>query len=136
MKHTYIDFHIVEPRHNYIHAMCCNWTRWVKVRKETGWHMHPMWRNAKSGAWQWHTPEYRETCDIIEAMRVEEAVRKLPHAHRLVLRWAYVFGGDPKGFARKMGMTTQRMYNILCESRTKLEYLLTVHENHDTNALN
>lgn len=136
MKREYVDFHYVDDHHQYIHGRLCNWTRWVKVRKDSGWNTHPMWRNVKSGAWQWHTPEYRETCDLIDAMLLEETVRKLPHSQRLIIRWVYVFGGDPKGFARKMGMTTERMFNVLREARSKVEYLLTYRNIHDTNAPN
>ena len=125
MKHEYVDFHIVESRHHFIHGRLVNWMRWVKVRKEAGWPMQPMWRNVKSNSWQWHAPEFRETCDMLDAMLLEETIRKLPHQHRMVIRWAYVYGGDPKGFARKLGMTTRRMFDILCEARTKVEYLLS-----------
>jgi hypothetical protein len=128
MAREYVDFHRIEPQHTYIHGRLCNWRLYVHVRPDQGWRSSPMWRNVKSSAWQWHTPEHRPTCDMIDGQLLEECIRKLPHHHRFIIRWNYVYGGDPAGIARKMGMTTARMYTVLCEARTKVEYMLTYSE--------
>lgn len=83
-----IDFQHVEDKHRAIHERLLNWGRWVTPGRSS--FVSPMFRQYRSNAWQWHAPEYRESCDILDGQLVEKEISKLPEPHREALRWCYV----------------------------------------------
>ena len=105
MTKTFIDFNHVEPNHHLIDADLQNWALWVRVSHRSPWTASPMFRQCRSNAWQWHTPEYRENCDLLAAQAMEKAVSKLPERHRAAVRWRYVFKGSPRKMANALGLT-------------------------------
>jgi len=124
MKRDYIDFHAIPDHLIDVHQRFLNWARWVRVHHNSGWVEHPMWRYARSNSRQWHQPEHRETCDLLDAEKVENQVRKLVHEQRLGVRWYYVDGSNPRGMARKLGMTNDRMLAVIHQGMQKVRFLL------------
>lgn len=110
-----IDFSHVEEHQHHIHTRLINWARWVTPR--TGSAVSPMFRGYRSHAWQWHTPEIRETCDILDAQAIEKIVAGLPEKHRYTLRWAYVVRCTPAPCARALGLSYEGLYRHLCDAR-------------------
>lgn len=96
---TKVDYHHVRAEHKTVHDMLTNWAMWVAVRPQ--YFVHPMFRQYRSHAWQWHTPSYRPTCDILQAQEVEKLMRHLPKHHRDALVWCYVVRSGP-AHARKV----------------------------------
>jgi DNA-directed RNA polymerase specialized sigma24 family protein len=107
MTKTYVDFNTVEPGHHLIHADLENWALWVRVSHRSPWTAPAMFRECRSNAWQWHTPEHRENCDLLAAQAMEKAVSKLPPTHRAAVRWRYVFKGSPRKMANSLGLTLE-----------------------------
>ena len=79
-----------------------------------------MFRNYRSHAWQWHTPEHRETCDLIDAQWLERQVAKLPRFHREAVRWAYVHRCTPAIAARELGLNYEGLYRFVRDGRQML----------------
>ena len=109
------DFARVEPHQIAIHDRLRNWARWCAVRPQS--RVHPMWMNARSNAWQWHTPEHRETCDLIDAQALEKVVGTLPPKRRAAVRWAYVWRHSPAVMVRELGLTYDGLYRHLRDGR-------------------
>lgn len=118
-KRERADFHHVEPQHRAIHDRLQNWGRWVRsdgVRHG----ICPMFRQARSMAFQWHMPEFRETVDPLDAAKVEKAVSGLPSYHRDAVRWAYVVQCQPAPVMRALGVSDQGLYRYLRDGRQML----------------
>jgi len=113
-----VDFHHVDDRHKAIHARLLNWARWVTPSSPTA--ICPMFKQAKSNAWQWHTPEIREAVDLQDAMKVELMVCGLPDKERLAIKWAYIVRCVP-GIARTAtGTSDQGLLKLLQGARDML----------------
>lgn len=113
-----IDFARVEDHQIPIHERLRNWARWVAVMPQS--QVHPMFRQYRSHAWQWHTPEHRETCDLLDAQWLEKQVAKLPVDHREAVRWAYVYRCTPATAARSLKLSYEGLYRYLRDGRQML----------------
>lgn len=116
----YVDFNRVEDKHLDIHRRLNNWSSWVRVRPQSGWTSSIIWRQVRSNAWQWHPPEYRETCDMLDAQALEKAVAHLPAPHRDALRWCYVYGGSPARMAAHLGLSKDGLALMVRDGRQML----------------
>ena len=116
------DYARVEPHQIEIHERLRNWARWVMSRH--GNSVNPMFRNYRSHAWQWHTPEIRETCDVIDAQALEKLVGTLPIKHREAVRWAYVWRYQPHTRCKELGLSPEGLYRHLRDGRQMLINLL------------
>lgn len=113
-----VDFHHVEDHQRDMDKRLQNWARWVKPRAPS-W-VSPMFRQARSNAWQWHAPEHRETCDILDAQVMEKEVCKLPAKQRDAVRWHYVFPCEPFRMCKALGVTEQALYGLVRDGRQML----------------
>lgn len=113
-----VDFHHVEEHQHAIDKRLHNWSRWVKPHRPS-W-VSPMFRMYRSHAWQWHAPEHRETCDVLDAQAIEKLVCKLPEKHRQAVRWHYVFPCEPFRMARELGVTEQALFQLVRDGRQML----------------
>jgi hypothetical protein len=118
MKTKSVDFHHVEDKHGAIHGRLLNWALWL--RPHTVGSITPMFRQAKSNAWQWHTPELRETCDTLDAMRLEKAMRYLPKKNRAAIKWCYIERKEPFKMRKVLGVTDQGLFDLVSDGRTML----------------
>jgi DNA-directed RNA polymerase specialized sigma24 family protein len=114
-----VDFFYVDPGQIAIHEALNNWANWVRVRPH-GWQVAPMFRQYRSHAWQWHTPEVRAQANIPDAVAMEKAVSLLPEKHRAAVRWAYVACGHPAKMARDLGVSKQGLMELVVAGRTML----------------
>lgn len=117
-----IDFAKVEPHQHAIHERLRNWAMWVVPR--AGYAISPMFRGYRSHAWQWHTPEIRETCDMLDAQAIEKLVGGLPPKHRSAVRWAYVYRVTPAIAARELGLSYEGLFKHLRDGRQMLMNLV------------
>lgn len=124
-RDDYIDFHQVDDRHLGIHARLENWARWVRTTPQSGWTASPMWRYFKRMWRQWHMPEFRESCDILDAIAIERHVGLLPRGHRDAIRWLYVYGGEPGRAARMLGLRKSDLRRFVEDGRQMLKNRLT-----------
>ena len=113
-KHN-IDFARVEDHQLPIHERLCNWGSWVTPRPGSA--VSPMFRQYRSHAWQWHAPSYRDTCDILDAKRIEQTMRHLPAPHRDALIWAYIVRCAPWIACRHIGTTPAGLFTFLRDGR-------------------
>jgi DNA-directed RNA polymerase specialized sigma24 family protein len=119
-RDEHVDFFIVHDGHIAIHRRLEAWASWVRVRPH-GWQVAPMFRQYRSKAFQWHTPELRVALNIPEAVEMEKAVSLLPEKHREAIRWVYVFGGGPTVMARRLAVTRQGLMDLIHSGRTMLK---------------
>lgn len=118
-RDEHVDFFLVDDRHLAIHERLESWARWVRVRP-VGWQVAPMFRQYRSKAFQWHTPEVRAQTNIPEAVEMEKAVSLLPEKHREAIRFCYVFTGSPVAVARRLGVSKQGLLDLIRSGRTML----------------
>lgn len=123
-KRDYIDYNLVEPHHEHVHARLVNWALWVRVRRYSSWPQSPIFRLALSNSRQWHVPEFRPTCDLLDAHLMEREVAKLPPAHRDALRWVYVWGGGPGRIAQRLGVSKHGLQSLVREGRGMVDRML------------
>lgn len=114
-----VDYFQVQDGHLSIHTRLEQWARWVRVRPH-GWQMQPMFRQYRSKAFQWHTPEPRPATNIPEAVEMEKAVSQLPEKHREAIRWVYVACDGPIAMARRLGVSKQGLLDLIHAGRTML----------------
>ena len=122
MSKQTIDFAAVEPSQLPIHERLRNWSRWVVPRIGSG--VSPMLRGYRGHAWQWHTPEFRETCDVLDAVVIEKIVAKLPERHRTALRWSYVYRCTPAIAARELALSCDGLYRHVRDARQMVMNML------------
>jgi hypothetical protein len=79
-----------------------------------------MFKQAKSNAWQWHTPEVRETVDIQDAMTLERMVCALPDKERLAIKWAYVLRTLPGRATRGIASSDHELFLLITNGRNSL----------------
>lgn len=118
-REEHIDYHLVADHHVAIHQRLEQWARWVRVRPH-GWQTAPMFRQYRSKAFQWHTPEVRPQINTLEAVAMERAVSGLPDKHRDAIRWAYVWQLSPVAEARRLGVSKQGLMDLIQAARTML----------------
>ena len=111
-----VDFNHVPDHQKEIDERLRNWARWVSVRPH-GWQTHPMWRAARTNR-QWDVePHISTALDSLDALLIERTVSKLPAQHRDALRWCYVLRVDPLGMARKLGVSREGLFGLVCDGR-------------------
>lgn len=118
MKVKSIDYFRVNPEHEAIAKRLMNWADWVQVRTPS-W-TAPIWKLGKSNGRQWHTPELRQECDVLDAAVIEKAVYALPEKHRAAMRWCYVYKYGEQRFRREQGLTREGVDALLHSSRQML----------------
>lgn len=109
------DFHHVDDDQLDIHDRLLNWARWVTPRTSST--VSPMFRQYRSHAWQWHTPDHRPTCDTLDALTIEKSMRHLYVKHRQSLLWAYIYRCTPAIAVRELGVTYMGLAQMLREAR-------------------
>ena len=114
-----IDYFAVRDDHLAIHERLNAWARWVRVRPH-GWQVQPMFRQYRSKAFQWHTPEVKVAVNIPEAMEMEKAVSLLPTKNREAIRWCYVAADSPGRMARELGVSKAALMDLIHQARTLL----------------
>lgn len=112
------DFHYVPNDQRAIDARLENWSRYVAV-KLPGW-VSPIWKLGKSNGRQWHAPEFRPACDVLDGNQIEIAVRHLPILHRDVIRWAYVYRDHPARFCQRNGIAKSSLGQLINDGRLML----------------
>ena len=112
------DFHYVPAEHKAIDARLENWASYVRV-KVPSW-VSPIWKLGKSNGRQWHQPEYRPACDMLDGMRLEKEVYALPELHREAIRWAYVFRDHPRRVSQQLGVTREALQRLIHDGRRML----------------
>jgi hypothetical protein len=123
-KHI-VDFHHVQPDHKLTHDMLLNWALWVAVRPQ--YSVHPMFRQYRSHAWQWHSPGYRPTCDILQAQEVEKLMRHLPKRHRDALVWSYVVRSGPAHARKVLACSYSELGELINQGRSMVSNLWARH---------
>lgn len=118
MKREAIDFFVVESHQLEIHDRLLNWARWVRPRHQH-WE-HPMWKQGRSNARQWHQPVVGEGIDPLDGQRVEKAVSALPVAYRTAIRWCYVKCDSPHKIRRELAVTADGLLKLIRDARQML----------------
>lgn len=118
MKTKTVDFHHVDPHQKDVDAKLMNWASWVRPRSPN-W-VSPMFRQAQSNSRQWHTPEIRQTCDVIGAQAMEKAVAYLPESQRTAIRWHYVYPVSPAKACRALGVSMNGLAGLVRQGREVL----------------
>lgn len=122
MKTRSVDFHHVEEHQRPIDDRLKNWGYWLMPRQPQL--RCPMFSRALSQARQWHPPEYRQTCDILDAQLMEKMVCALPEKHRQAIQWAYVWNYthkvSPTAAAKYLGVSLQGLYELIRNGRQML----------------
>ncbi len=112
------DFNYVPEDQKAIDARLDNWSRYVAV-KSPSW-ISPIWKLGKSNGRQWHEPEFRPACDVLDGMVMETAVYKLPELHRAAIRWAYVYKHHPARFCQQHGISKVSLGQVIADGRRML----------------
>lgn len=79
-----------------------------------------MFRQYRSKAFQWHTPELRSPVNVPEAVAMEKAVSLLPEKHREAIRWVYVACTGPGAVARRLVVNKEGLMELIHAGRTML----------------
>lgn len=119
-----VDFARIPTRQDAIHIRLERWARWVRVSPKP-WTRHPMWRNVRSSR-QWDAdPHIPEAMNTLEAHETERAVAFLPAAHRMAIRWAYVYPHVHQGkVQRALGVTPDTLQRLIVDARDMLIHRL------------
>ena len=120
------DFSRIPTRQDAIHLRLERWARWVRVTPKP-WALHPMWRHARtSRQWDEH-PHSPEATNTLEAHETERAVAFLPAAHRMALRWAYVYPFiSPWKMQRELAVSASTLERLLVDGRDMLANRLKI----------
>ena len=80
-----------------------------------------MFKQYRSHAWQWETPEITLPVNTLAAHEMERAVYFLPEKHRAAIRWAYVypFISDSR-VRRDIAVTRRELASLLVDGRDML----------------
>lgn len=108
------DFCSIEPRHMAIHLRLENWGRWANSRAH--YPVQPMFRLYRSDE-HWEGASMSAMVDQLDAQHIQKAVVQIPENHRHSLNWFYIFSGPPAKIARKLGVSTRGLADILHEAR-------------------
>ena len=114
------DYHYVGPEHRAVHDRLINWARWVTP--STPSQVSPMFRQYRAPWWQWHTPQHRETVDLLDAEHVERQMRHLHDKVRVAGVWSYVYPYIPPGrVCQHLGMTHKDLQDHVCSFRDNVQ---------------
>lgn len=111
-----IDFDRIPERQSDIHDKLTAWGKWCKPSRQS-WMVSPMFRQYRSHAWQWETPEVKIESDPNECFLLEKIIASLPEKHREALRWYYVRPISPTKIANHLAVSTMRLFEIVIEAR-------------------
>jgi hypothetical protein len=111
----HIDFHHVEHHQLGIHDRLTNWAAWVQVKPQR-LPSSPIFALYKP-AQHWDEKEYRPTCDVLDAQRVEKLIGTLPPSFAFALRWWYVYRFSPAVARREMATSYEGLHRILRDGR-------------------
>jgi hypothetical protein len=114
MKKDYVDFDRIETHQLPIHDRLRNWGMWVSVRPQK--QCHPMFR-LYHPAQHWEAKEFRETCDILDAQRMEKVVGTLPMPFAYSLRWFYVYRFGLGIVQRQLATTAAGVHRMTRDAR-------------------
>lgn len=113
-----IDIGRVPAHQHFMHERLVNWAMWAKPGQSVS--ICPMFKQAKSNSFQWHPPEYRPTCDTLDAQYMEKAICKLPDDNRKALVWWYIYRTGELAFRKKLGVTLERLDILVINGRQHL----------------
>jgi hypothetical protein len=68
-------------------------------------------------AQHWEPKEFRETCDLIDAQRIEKVVSTLPPTFAFALRWLYVYRFSAATARRELATTYDGMHQMVRDGR-------------------
>ena len=120
-----IDFNYIPLHQEEINQRLEHWAKWVSVKGQA-WKTHPMFRQYRSHAWQWHPPEIRIALNTLECAETERQVSNLPVGNREALRWCYVFSYIPVTAIRKdLGVTREQLGQLIIDGRDMLSIKLS-----------
>jgi len=105
MTRESVDFSIVEPKHNAIHARLENWGRWCHGSdgrvKSCAMFTFVVIGNARGvDPLPVGTP-----VDRMDAVKIQKAVAVLPLPNRLALAWSYITKTSPSKQAKTQALT-------------------------------
>jgi len=120
-----IDFDRIPERQSDIHDKLTAWGKWCKPSRQS-WMVSPMFRQYRSHAWQWETPELRIESDPNECFAIEKLVASLPEKHRDALRWYYVRPISPAKVARQLAVTLEGLDKVVIDARDMVKNRLRV----------
>ena len=90
-----------------------------------------MFRQYRSKAWQWETPETRPATNTLDAHEIEKVISRMDASMAHVLRWAYVFPYiDPRKVGRNVGKTQDALFDLLLNARDIVENTCKLHKTH------
>lgn len=117
-----IDHFTMPENQAAIHKRLENWARWVRPSHRSA--VHPMFRQARSNARQWHQPEIKDQINVQEAVDTEKAIRQMPRKHADSLRWWYVERCGERKARQKLALTQQGLKDIVIAARYMLTNIL------------
>lgn len=103
-----VDFFIVRPAHEQIHARLTNWARWASGHRSVG-NVLPMFKDYRH-------PQHRETgagsipIDSLDAIALQKLFAGVPQLNRHAIHWVYLYP-----FIR-----VEKVCRVLAVSRTQL----------------
>lgn len=114
-----VDINHVPHHQREMHSRLLNWAMWVKPGQSAS--ICPMFKTTfKSNSFQWHAPEYRPTCDVIDAQYMEKQVCKLPKKERDALVWWYVYKTGALKARKFFGETLEGLNGLVVNGRQML----------------
>lgn len=105
------------PHHQRdMHDRLVNWAMWAKPGQSAS--ICPMFKTTfKSNSFQWHQPEFRPTCDTLDAVVIEKAICKLPKANRDALVWWYIYRCGALKARKAFGVTEAGLNDLVVNGR-------------------
>jgi hypothetical protein len=118
MRREDVDFSAAVPyAHEAMDKRLRDWARWCRPKK--GGYIHPMWRGMlSSNAFEVAVPSI--PLNTLDAHEIEKGVRALPEQHAFAVRWAYVYGGNPRKAAQHAGETVAGLDRLVNDGRQML----------------
>lgn len=114
-----VDYSRVPERQAEIHERLEAWARWVRFRPQE-WAGQPMFGMYRSKP-QWEMPSIPLPLNILEAVDTEKQVSKLPDKHRKAIRWCYYWRTNPLQAARTIGVSRERLAELVNDARDMLK---------------
>lgn len=118
MKREDVDFSAAVPySHEAMDKRLRDWARWCRPKK--GGYVHPMWRTFVASQ-VFESAISSMPLNTLDAHEIEKAVRALPERHAFAVRWAYVYGGNPRKAAQHAGETVAGLDRLVNDGRQML----------------
>ncbi len=114
----YIDFHFVPDGQKAMDSRLNNWG--LSVRDSRSWSVHPMWRYHRSPAAVKRENDVRIPVDQKDAITLAKLIRQLPLKHWQVVCWFYVTNEHPGRARKRIGLSEQRLFDLLQDARQML----------------